>query len=74
METTEENKSCETKKCCCPCHKMFGAFIALVGVIGLLAVFAVISHKVAAIIGSILLIMAGLQTMMRGKCRCCDAP
>ena len=71
METSE-NKS--EGKCGCPCHKMFGVFIVLAGVIGLLAVFAVISHKVAAIIGSILLIMAGLQTMMRGKCKCCNTP
>ena len=49
-------------------------FVALAGVIGLLAVFAVLSHKVAAIIVSILLIMAGLQTMMRCKCKCCNAP
>jgi putative Mn2+ efflux pump MntP len=52
---------------------MFGVFLALAGVIGLLAVFAVLSHKVAAIIGSILLILAGLQTIMRSKCKCCNA-
>ena len=70
METTENKPE---GKCCCFCHKMFGLFVALAGVIGLLAVFAVLSHKVAAIIVSILLIMAGLQTMMRGKCKCCNA-
>jgi hypothetical protein len=73
METTEGRKSCETKKYCCPCHFMFGVFIALGGVIGLLEVFGVISHRVAVIIGSILLILAGLQTLMRSKCKYCDA-
>jgi hypothetical protein len=70
METSE-NKS--EGKCGCPCHKMFGVFIALVGVVGLLAVFGVFSHQAAAIAASVLLILAGLQTMFRGKCKCCNA-
>ncbi len=50
-----------------------GGFIALVGVIGLLAVYGVLSHKAAAIAGSVLLILAGLLTLMRSACKCCDA-
>ncbi len=70
METIENKPE---GKCGCPCHKMLGVFIALVGVVGLLAVFDVFSHKAAAIAGSVLLILAGLQTMARGKCKCCHA-
>ena len=69
----ETNEGKPEGKCGCPCHKMFGGFIVLAGVMGLLAVFGVLSHHVAAIIGSILLILAGLQTMMRSKCKCCNA-
>ena len=64
----------EVKKCACPCHKMFGVFIALVGILGLLAAFGVMSHRIAGIIGCVLLVLAGLQTMLRGKCNCCTAP
>ena len=52
---------------------MFGVFIALVGVVGLLAVFDVLTHRAAAIAGSVLLVLAGLQTVFRGKCKCCNA-
>ena len=68
METTE------VKKCACFCHKMLGVFIALVGVCGLLAVFDVMNHRTAGIIVCVLVILAGLQTMLRGKCNCCTAP
>ena len=74
METSQDKKCCEDKKCCCPCHKMFGVFIVLAGVAGLLAVFGVMSHKAAAVTASVLLILAGVQTMMRGKCKCCGTP
>jgi hypothetical protein len=32
METTEEKKCCENKKCGCFCHKMPGVLIVLIGV------------------------------------------
>jgi hypothetical membrane protein len=74
METPEVGRVELSKKCACPCHKMFGVFIALVGILGLLAAFYVMSHKIAGIIGCVLLVLAGLQTMLRGKCNCCTAP
>jgi len=64
----------EVKKCACPCHKMFGVFIALVGILGLLAAFDVMNRRVAGIIICVLFILAGLQTILRGKCNCCTAP
>ena len=64
----------EVKKCACACHKMFGVFIALVGVFGLLAAFDVMNRRAAGIIICVLFILAGLQTMLRGKCKCCNAP
>ncbi len=73
---TEEIKPAETKPGCkppCVCRMLSGGFIALVGVIGLLAVYGVLSHKAAAIAGSVLLILAGLLTLMRSACKCCDA-
>lgn len=69
METPEVKPE---GKCCCLCHKMFGVFIALAGVAGLLGAFGVLSAKAAAIAGSILLILAGLQTLFRCKCKCCN--
>lgn len=70
METTQPSPQ---TKCSCPCHKMFGIFIALAGIAGLLGAFAILSGKVVAIAVSVLLILAGLQTMFRGACKCCNA-
>jgi hypothetical protein len=72
METTTEAAKVG-EKCSCVCHKMFGVFIALAGVAGLLGAFSVLSGRVVGIAASVLLVLAGLQTMMRGKCKCCNA-
>jgi len=45
METSEEKKYCETKKCGCCCHKMGGLFIVLLGVILLLVNLDLIGDK-----------------------------
>ena len=73
METTEDKKSCETKKCCCPCHKMPGVFIVLVGVAVLLRALDVLGHKALWVSVAVIVILAGLQTMFRSKCNCCNA-
>ena len=70
METSENHPSA---KCACVCHKMFGIFLALAGVAGLLGAFDLLSMRVVGIAGSILLVLAGLQTMFRANCKCCNA-
>jgi hypothetical protein len=72
METTEEKKCCETKKCCCFCHKAPGLLIVLIGVAILLGVLDVISGKAEWITIAILLILLGCKKMCGGKCKCCD--
>lgn len=72
METSEEKKCCETKKCCCPCHVMGGVFIILIGVAILLGALAVISGKAEWITIAILVILIGLKKACAGRCKCCD--
>jgi uncharacterized protein YqgC (DUF456 family) len=72
METTEEEKCCETKKCACFCHKMPGVFIILVGVAILLRALNVLGHTPFWITVSVIVILAGLQYMLAGMCKCCD--
>lgn len=74
METPEMGKVELSKKCACPCHKMLGIFFALIGILGLLAAFEVMTRRSAGIIGCVLFILAGLQILLRGKCKCCTAP
>jgi len=45
METAEEKKCCETKKCGCCCHKMCGVFIVIIGVLVLLRALDVLASK-----------------------------
>jgi len=75
METTEEKKVsvAETKKCACFCHKMPGVFVVLVGVAILLRALNVLGHTAFWVIASILIILAGMQTMGRSACKCCNA-
>jgi hypothetical protein len=72
METTEEKKSCEGKKCRCFCHKMDGLFYVVIGVIILLWAFDVIRANIFWIIVGAVVIVAGLQKIMGGFCKCCD--
>jgi len=72
METTEEKKFCETKKCCCPCHKMPGALIILIGIALLLGALGVINGKAEWISISIVVILLGLSKMCSSFCKCCD--
>jgi hypothetical protein len=68
-ETTTTPTSC--KPSCC-CQKASGLFVVLIGVAGLLRAFDVLTTKAAVITCSILAILAGLMTMMRGVCKKCS--
>jgi hypothetical protein len=52
---------------------MFGVFVILGGIVGLLWAFGVLDKKVVGIAGSSLAILAGLQTLFRSRCKCCNA-
>jgi hypothetical protein len=72
METSEDKKCGETKKCGCFCHKMPGLFVVLVGVAVLLRALEILKHTPFWIIVAVLVILAGLQTMFAGACKCCN--
>ncbi len=72
METTEEKKSCETRKCGCFCHKMTGVFVVLIGVALLLKAFDVLRADLVWMIIGIVVVLAGLQQILSGFCKCCD--
>ena len=72
METAEEKKCCEIKKCCCPCHKMCGVLIILVGIVALLVNLNVISDHAMWISISVIIILAGVSKLCRSCCKCCD--
>jgi hypothetical protein len=74
METSEEKKCCENKKCCCFCHKVPGVLIALIGFAILLGALEVISAKAAVITVAVLIILFGLKKTCSGMCKCCDKP
>ena len=60
-------------KCSCPCHKMPGVFIALIGLTFLLGALNVLSSRAVEITWPILLILLGLKKMFSGMCKCCSA-
>jgi len=72
METTEEKKCCETKRCCCLCHKMPGVFIALIGVVILLTGLDVFGRRAGVVAIAVLIILLGLQRTCAGACKCCS--
>jgi len=72
METTEEKKGCEARKCCCFCHKVPGVLISLIGVAILLGALDVLSAKATGITVAVLIILYGLKKMCAGMCKCCD--
>jgi hypothetical protein len=67
METSQASQG----KCSCPCHKMVGLFIALIGLIFLLGAFGVISQRVVGVTWPILVILIGVQKICGSKCKCC---
>ena len=72
METSVEQKSCETKTCRCFCHKMGGVFWVAIGIIFLLHAFDVLKGNLGWIIIGALAICSGLQSVTGGFCTCCD--
>ena len=72
METTEEKKSCATGKCRCFCHKMDGVIWMVIGIIILLWAFGVIQQNLFWIIVGAAVVVAGLQKILGGFCKCCD--
>jgi hypothetical protein len=72
MEASEEKKSCATGKCRCLCHKMDGLFYVVIGVIILLWAFDMIRANIFWIIVGAVVIVAGLQKILGGLCKCCD--
>ena len=68
METTVAS----TGKCSCPCHKMIGLFIALIGLTFLLGAFNVLSARVVEVTWPILLLLIGVKGAASGNCKCCD--
>ncbi len=71
METTDEKKCCESGKCGCPCHKMPGVFLVLLGVAILLTGLEWVSLKAGMIASAVLVMLLGLQKIFAGACKCC---
>lgn len=68
METAQTSE----KKCTCPCHKVVGLFIALIGLTFLLGAFNVFSARVVEVTWPILLVLIGVKLAASGNCKCCD--
>ena len=51
---------------------MIGVFVVLFGLTFLLRSLDVISPKAAGIAWPIIVILAGLQSIFRSKCKCCN--
>ena len=66
-----EHGSCGHGSCGCPCHKMGGIFIALIGLAFLLGALDVISQKMVNVAWPSLLILVGLKHSAKGMCKCC---
>ncbi len=60
-------------KCGCPCHKVSGILIALIGLVFLLGALNVLSPHIVEITWPILVILIGLKKMCDGMCKCCSA-
>jgi hypothetical protein len=69
----EDGKSCGASSGCkCPCHKMLGLLIALIGVTFLLGNFDIVGPKFVATVWPILVILIGLKkSCPKGMCKCC---
>jgi len=68
METSQASG----KKCSCPCHKMVGLFIALIGLTFLLGAFNVFSPRFVEVTWPILLVLIGIKLTATGSCKGCD--
>jgi len=68
METMQASAG----KCSCPCHKVVGLFIALIGLTFLLGAFNVLSPRVVEVTWPILVLLIGVKSACSGSCKCCD--
>ncbi|HAZ14131.1 MAG: hypothetical protein A2X86_02805 [Bdellovibrionales bacterium GWA2_49_15] len=59
--------------CCCPCHKMNGILVTLLGLAFLLGNLEVISAKVLGISWPVLVILLGLKNICSDMCKCCKS-
>ena len=59
-------------KKCCPCKKMPAVFVILFGLTFLLREVGVISFHAAGIVWPAIVILAGLQFLLRDLCKCCQ--
>jgi succinate-acetate transporter protein len=65
-------KDCNSK-CCCPCHKMPGILMALVGLSFLLKNAGIVSSDLNNWIWPSLIFIGGLSKICSGFCKCCDS-
>ncbi|MGO9246177.1 MAG: LiaF transmembrane domain-containing protein [Verrucomicrobiia bacterium] len=68
METPQASE----KKCSCPCHKIIGLFIALIGLTFLLGALNILSPRIVGVTWPILLLLIGFKIVCGGSCKCCD--
>jgi Domain of unknown function (DUF5668) len=72
MTTPECCTPSEGQKCC-PCSKLPALFVILFGLTFLLRELGVISSHTAGIAWPVIVIVAGLQYLFRGLCKCCQS-
>lgn len=58
--------------CGCPCHKAMGGLVIAFGLVFLLRALGVLSDHIAGIVWPVIIILAGLNKMTAGMCKCCD--
>jgi len=59
-------------KCNCICHKMLGVLLVLFGLTFLLGALDVLSARTVDIIWPIIVVAAGLSSLAKRWCKCCD--
>lgn len=77
MENGHDGSCCGgegQKTCNCPHHKMIPLGIVLIGLVFLLGALGVLAMSTVNITWPIIVILIGLQKMMRGMCKCCSRP
>lgn len=70
--TTPECCTPTAGKKCCPCKKMPAVFLILFGLTFLLREVGSISAHSAAIAWPVIVILAGIQFLLRDMCKCCQ--
>ena len=67
-----ETPPASEKKCACPCHKVVGLFVALIGLTFLLGALNILTPRAVEIIWPILVLLIGVKLVGGGRCKCCD--